>query len=143
MADNLFALKDSILKLQQRETLMDLETKYETEKKDKDIALLNSENQLSAYKLDEERNLLAKERDLKEVLIREGLLKDSIMSREKENSELLSNENNLKKLQLANEQALRDYAFPRENILKGDQLIKRKEYGGSCWQAHLYYFSAG
>jgi two-component sensor histidine kinase len=126
MADKLFALKDSILKLQQRETMLELETKYETEKKDKDIALLNSENLLSFLKIDKQRDLLAKERDLKEVLIREGLLKDSIVSREKENSELLGNENNLKKTQLVNEQALKA-AVSRENMLKGEQLIKGKK----------------
>lgn len=125
-ADRLFALKDSLIKLQQREITLDLETKYQAEKKDKDIALLNSENQLSALKLAKEKELLGKERDLKEVVIRENLLKDSIVLREKENGKLLSNENDLRKSQLANEQALKA-AISRENVLKEAELAKEKK----------------
>ncbi len=122
-ADKIFALKDSILKLQQRETMQDITTKYETEKKEKDIALLNSQNQLTTLKLDKERELLARERYLKEVLLRENLLKDTVVSREQQYNKLLGIENELRKSQLVNEQALK-FALSGENILKGQQLVK-------------------
>ena len=117
-ADRLFTLKDSIIALQQRGLVMDLETKYETEKKDKDIALLNAENELAATRL-------AKETDLKEALMRENLLKDSVVRREKDYNKLLADENNLRESQLANEQKLKA-ALSRENILKGSELVKEK-----------------
>jgi two-component sensor histidine kinase len=124
--DKIFALKDSILKLQQRETMLDLGTKYETEKKEKDIILLHSKNELSTLKLDKERELLARERDLKEVLLRENLLKDRAVSREQQYNKLLGNENEWRKSQLVNEQALKA-AVSGENRLKGEQLVKEKK----------------
>ena len=117
-ADRLFALKDSIIALQQRGLVMDLETKYETEKKAKDIALLNGENKLNAFRL-------AKETDLKEALIRENLLKDSVVNRERDYSKLLTHENALRNSQLTNEKDLKA-ALSRENILNGNQLVKEK-----------------
>jgi two-component sensor histidine kinase/tetratricopeptide (TPR) repeat protein len=125
-ADKIFVLKDSILKLQQRETMLDIATKYETEKKEKDIILLHSQNELSALKLHRESELLAGERDLKQVLIRENLLKDAVVSREQAYSKLLSKENEWRKTQLVNEQALK-VAVSGENLLKGEQLVKEKK----------------
>jgi two-component sensor histidine kinase len=125
-ADKIFALKDSILKLQQRETMLDITTKYETEKKEKDIILLHSQNELSALKLHRESELLAGERDLKEVLIRENLLKDAAVNREQAYSKLMSKENVWRKAQLVNEQALK-VAVSGENLLKGEQLVKEKK----------------
>ncbi len=115
-ADRLFSMKDSIIKLQQRETLADLQTKYETEKKEKDIVLLNTENRLNIFRL-------SKERDLKQVLLRENLLKDSAVKKEKEYNHLLGYQNELKISQLENEKALKASAS-RENLLKSNQLKK-------------------
>jgi two-component sensor histidine kinase len=117
-ADTLFALKDSIIKLQHSETMLDAEAKYETQKKEKDIALLNSENQLALLRL-------TKERDLKTALIRENLLKDSVVDREKEYNRLLASENDTKKSQLAIEQSLKA-AASRENELKLHELTREK-----------------
>jgi two-component sensor histidine kinase len=117
-ADTLFALKDSIIRLQHSETMLDAEAKYETQQKEKDIALLNSENQLALLRL-------TKERDLKTVLIRENLLKDSVVDREKEYNKLLASENDTKKSQLAIEQALKATAS-RENELKRHELVREK-----------------
>ena len=117
-ADTLFALKDSIIRLQHSETMLDAEAKYETQKKEKDIALLNTENQLALLRL-------TKERDLKTVLIRENLLKDSVVEREKEYNKLLASENDTKKSQLAIEQALKATAS-RENDLKLHELAREK-----------------
>lgn len=117
-ADTLFALKDSIIRLQHSETMLDAEAKYETQQKEKDIALLNSENQLALLRL-------TKERDLKTVLLRENLLKDSVVGREKEFNKLLASENDTKKTQLAIEQALKATAS-RENDLKIHELAREK-----------------
>lgn len=117
-ADTLFALKDSIIRLQHSETMLDAEAKYETQKKEKDIALLNSENQLALLRL-------TKERDLKTALLRENLLKDSVVDREKEYNKLLASENDTKKSQLAIEQALKATAS-RENDLKIHELAREK-----------------
>lgn len=117
-ADKLFSLKDSIIRIQHRETLLDLETRYETEKKEKDITLLNYEKELGLTRLE-------RETDLKEAFMRENLLKDSVVNRERDYNKLLGTENELKEHQLSNEQALRE-AAARENILKGNQLTKEK-----------------
>ncbi|MEO8111077.1 MAG: sensor histidine kinase [Ginsengibacter sp.] len=118
-ADKLFALRDSILQLQQRETMLDLETKYETEKKEKDIAFLNAQNELGSA-------MLAKETDLKEALIRENLLKDSVVKREKDYSKLVSRENELRNTQLSGEKELKA-ALTRENLLKSEELTKEQK----------------
>ncbi len=125
-ADKLFALRDSILHLQQRETLLDLETKYETEKKEKDIKLLSVENELIATRLETET-------DLKEALMRENFLKDSVVNKEKNYSKLLAQENKLRKSQLTSEKKLQA-ALSRENILKGNELAKEKKIR---WQLTL------
>ena len=46
IADTLIKLKEIISNAQQRETVTSLEMKYQSEKKEKEIALLNSENEL-------------------------------------------------------------------------------------------------
>ena len=118
-ADTLFALKDSIIKLQHTETMLDAEAKYETAKKEKDFALLNSENQLTLLRL-------AKESDLRTALIRQNLLKDSVVIREKEYNRLLAHENDIKKSQLAIELALKS-AASRENDMKLHELAREKK----------------
>jgi two-component sensor histidine kinase len=118
-ADRLIALKDSMIKLQQRETVLDLQTKYETDKKEKDIALLQARNSLNTLQL-------SRELDSKNALIRENLLKDSVVDREKEYNKLLGNENELRKTQLENELALKA-AISRADMLKGEQLIREKK----------------
>jgi len=50
--------KDSIDVLQNKKVLLDIETKYQTEKKEKEIALLKSEKELNAQKQKNQRNLL-------------------------------------------------------------------------------------
>ena len=117
-ADKLFILKDSIIAQQQRELVLDIETKYETEKKEKNIALLHSENQLSAARL-------AKEKDLEKALMLENALKDSVVNKEKNYNKLLAYQNSLRESQLENEKVLKA-AVSRENILKENQLAKEK-----------------
>lgn len=117
-ADKLFALRDSITRRQKAETVMELETKYQTEKKEKDLVLLNAENNLNAVRL-------AKETDLKTALQRENVLKDSVVKQEKEYNGLLGRENGLRTAQLKKEQALKA-ALTTENALRSRQLEKEK-----------------
>ena len=118
-ADRLFALKDSLIRLQQRETLAELETKYETVKKEKDIALLNAENKLAALKL-------SRETAVKKNLQLENSFKDSAVSSEKEFNKLLQQENDIKKEQLKTELALKA-SITRENAASVKELIKQKK----------------
>lgn len=118
-ADKLFALKDSMITLQQRGLVMDIETKYKIQKKENDILLLNVENQLSAINL-------AKEIDRKELLMRENRLKDSVLKIEKNYNSLLASENKLKQAQLVNELKLKS-VLSRGNILKENELIKQNK----------------
>ncbi len=55
IADRMFALKDSMISLQQRETLLAMEAKYQSAQKDRDLAQLNTENQLAASRLSKEK----------------------------------------------------------------------------------------
>lgn len=117
-ADRLFMLKDSIIQMQHRENLLDLQAKYETEKKEKDILMLGAQNELSAVRL-------AEAKAIREALTRENLLKDSVVNSAKLYNSLLASENQLKSAQLANELALKE-ALSRENDLKETQLAKEK-----------------
>lgn len=131
-ADKLMALKDSLISLQQRETIRDMEAKYETEKKQKEISLLNAENLLR-----EKEIILLSTKDslnagkleqadmLRRRLLIENQLKDSILLREIANNELISNENELKSQQLINEKLLKA-SLNRESFLKDSQLQKEK-----------------
>lgn len=133
VADRLFSLKDSIVRLQQRTLVMELDTKYETERREKEIALLNSENQLHEKNmalLNSKNELshlqLVREMELRMALSRENDLMDSVVSREKAYNEVLSRENDLKKSELETEQALKA-ATSREMALKGNELSREKK----------------
>lgn len=117
-AGRLFSIKDTLDGLLKRNLLLELETKYETEKKEKDLVLLNAQNKLTATQL-------AKETAVKQSLLRENSLKDSVVQREQEYNALLGRENELRSAQLKNEQVLKA-AVSRENALRGLQLQKEK-----------------
>lgn len=131
-ADKLMILKDTLITLQQRETIRDIEAKYETEKKQKEISLLNAENLLR-----EKEIILLNTKDslnagklqqanmLRERLVIENQLKDSILQNEIANNKLMSNENELKSQQLNNEKLLKA-SLNREGFLKDSQLQKEK-----------------
>lgn len=133
VADHLFALKDSIIRLQQRTLVMELDTKYETERREKEIDLLNSRNQLHEKNMallnssNELNHLqLLREMEMRMALTRENDLMDSVVSREKAYNEVLSRENELKRSELEKEQALKA-AAGRENIFKGNELTRQKK----------------
>jgi len=125
-ADKLIILKDSLIWLQQRETLIEAETKYETEKKEKDIALLNYKNEMKELKLAKQKDMLAKETDLKEALQRENILKDSTVQQEKQYNQLLERENRMQEKELYTEQALKE-AARKESRIKEEKLSKEKK----------------
>lgn len=122
VADRLFALKDSLARLQKRDVMLELQTKYQTDQKEKDIALLNAENKLSSLRL-------AKEMELKLALERENVLKDSAVIREQKLNDLLGHENELRTTQLRNEQTVKN-AVSRENALNAERLVKEKKLRG-------------
>jgi two-component sensor histidine kinase len=125
LADTLFALKDSLLTVQKREQLFDLEKRYETEKKQNEINLLVSKNEINEKDislLTSEKKLAAlflqKEMLQGEALSRENNLMDSIVSSEKGYSLSVTREKE-------KESAL-NAALGRENTLKAAQLVKEK-----------------
>ncbi len=154
MFEYLFKLKDSIGNKEQQAKLQELEMVYQTEKKQREIVLLNSSNELKQKQIEvlhfrtqsdslqmlreaEGRKALFKENLLKEfalqeqqksnnLLIRQNILKDSIVESEQANNRLLENENSLKQLQLTKEQQLKE-ALSRENDLQTNQLAKKKQ----------------
>jgi two-component sensor histidine kinase len=139
-ADRLIMLKDSIIVLQQREMVLDIEAKYQADKKEKEILFLNSENllhqkEIALLNTREKLNAftLMRETELKNGLLIENKLKDSIVKSEMANNELIISENKLKSRQLANEQLLKA-VVNRENILKGKELFREKRIR---WQLTL------
>lgn len=139
-ADKVLALKDSMIKTQQRDLTFDLEAKYQAEKKQKEIellnsqkeldknsiALLNAENALGANKialLSADKKLadlkLFRESEMRNALERENALMDSIVGSEKVFSLAVNREKE-------KETAL-NAALSRENILKGNELAKEKK----------------
>lgn len=113
LAESLFELKDSMLVLQKREQLYELEQKFETEKKEKEIAVLTSDKKMSALELQQQiiqRNALSIE----------NLLMDSIVKSEQAYNISLSKE---KEKEIALNAALE-----RENSLKSGELIRERKF---------------
>ncbi|MFZ1528363.1 MAG: sensor histidine kinase [Ferruginibacter sp.] len=125
-ADRMFMLKDSIIKLQQRDILTEAEIKFETEKREKDIAALNKENGLKLLLLMRQGSLLARETELKEALERENLLKDSVVESERLYSRLLVSENMMRSRELENESKLKN-AVEEQNRAKDKELERQKK----------------
>ncbi len=152
--DYLFKLKDSIVDKDQQNKLQELEIKYQTEKKQQEITLLNFNNELKQKQIEilqfrtqgdslqllretDRRKALYKESLLKEfalqeqqknnnLLAKQYKLKDAMMESELAYNGLLLSENSLKQLQLTKEQQLKD-ALARENNLQTKQLFKEKQ----------------
>jgi len=125
LADNLFDLKDSMLTLQKREQLYELETKFESEKQQQEIELLTSRNTLRekeiALLMADKRMaalLLLQETSQKGALTRENLLMDSIVKKEQAYSQAVNQEKE--------KQSALNEALGRENKLKETQLMKER-----------------
>jgi two-component sensor histidine kinase len=133
LAESLFTMKDSMLALEKREQLYELEKKFETEKKEKEITLLASQKQLDSKTI----ALLTSDKRLAELLLqqrllqnqgleRENILMDSIVKSEKAFSTLLASENSFKEDKLRKEKELMQ-SLTRENILKSKQVKKERQ----------------
>jgi two-component system, sensor histidine kinase PdtaS len=117
-AGRLFSIKDSLDRLLKKNLMLELEAKYETAKKEKDLVLLNAENKLTALQL-------VKETELKQSLLRQNNLKDSVVQQEKNYNLLLQEDNIRRTAQLRNEQQLKA-ALTKENGLRSLQLQKEQ-----------------
>ena len=137
VADRLFVLRDSILALQRREQVYEMETRYKTEQKEKEIALLSSQHQLSRLQLKaetEKREALQRENQLKEdklmkehllrqALEREKILSDSALARQQQLNIALDQQAGLQESELRKEKLLTS-ALSRENGLKAEVIAK-------------------
>jgi len=132
MADRMIALKDSVTRIQNLQLSMELDARYLSEKKEKEIELLNANNEIARKEialLNSQKKLtdieLLHQFELQKALARENELMDSVVAQEKRNNELLSRENELKNSELQKESALKA-SLNRENDLKAMQLKKER-----------------
>jgi two-component sensor histidine kinase len=144
-ADRLFLLKDSMSNIQNRRTALDIEGKYESDKKQKEINLLQTQSKLDAVTIareTEKRKALFRENELKQAAIteqgrnylllqRQNILKDSIVQSEKAFSTLLASENEFKTAKLDKEKELMQ-SLTRENILQAKQ-VKKERQNKTVW----------
>lgn len=124
-ADKLFILNSKLADAGSKEIALGLEKKYETEKKDREIALLNAQNALNARTIDllsADKKLAAlqlkNDAEQRMALERENALMDSIVNKEKAFSLSLSREKN-KETEL-------NEALGRENTWKEAELGKER-----------------
>ncbi len=118
--------------MQNLQLAMELDARYLSEKKEKEIELLNANNEIARKEialLNSQKKLtdveLLHQFELQKALARENELMDSVVAQEKRNNELLSRENELKRSELQKETALKA-SLDRENNLKTVQLEKEK-----------------
>ncbi|HRG81765.1 MAG TPA: histidine kinase dimerization/phosphoacceptor domain -containing protein [Chitinophagaceae bacterium] len=139
-ADKLLILKDSLYKTQQLDVILEMENKYQSEKKEKELALLTSQHELSRLQLKsetEKREALQRENQLKEeklnkelllrmALERENILADTSLARELQLNEALEREGSLRESELKKEKLL-TAALSRENELKQFTITEGKK----------------
>ncbi len=128
----LLELKDSLLVLQKREKIYELEAKFDTEKKQKEIAVLTlqqsvSEKSMALLSSDKKMTVLRLQQEmmLRSAADIQNLLMDSIVRSEQAFNEVLNRENDLKTSELENAMALK-LSLNRENELKNSQLKKER-----------------
>ena len=122
-ADKVLALKDSIIKIQQRDIVFDIETKYQTEKKQKEIELLNSQKQLN----EKEIALLNSQKELDKNAISLLNAKNDLIKKE---IALLSSDKKLAAINLQHQTEMRN-ALETENLLKDSVLKSEKAFSQS------------
>ena len=139
IADRLFLLRDTIINRQRRDMLYDLEARYKTEQKEKELALLTSQHELSRMQLKAEtekrqalqrENILKEEKLLKEHLLRqalerENILIDSSLAQQQRLNQILDQQSGLQERELQKEKLLTS-ALSRENGLKQESINKDK-----------------
>ncbi len=133
IAVSLFDLKDSMLVLEKREQVYELEKRFDSEKKQKEIELLASQKLVGdktiALLTSDKKlaSLLLKQRLMQnENLQRENVLMDSIVQSEKAYNTLLASENDFKEAKLKKEKELMQ-SLTRENILQARQVRKERQ----------------
>lgn len=138
--ENMLVLSNKLSDQAGKEITMSLEKKYETEKKQKEIALLTSQHELSRLQLQsemEKREALQRENQLKEdkltkelllrhALERENALADSSLTKELRLNEALAREGFLQESELKKEKLL-TAALSRENELKQYSITEGKK----------------
>lgn len=133
LSDELFGLKDSILKLQNRRQVTEIETRYETQKKQKEIEVLTYQKSLDAQSL----ALLGSEKQLAQLLLTQEMLKRDGLLRENELMDSVLKSEQAYGVAVRQEkekqQALSE-ALGRENQLKAQQLKRDK---ATIWQLGL------
>jgi two-component sensor histidine kinase len=125
VGEELFALKDSILKMQNHRLVAEMETRYQTQQREKEIEVLTYQKQLgdkSLALLGSEKQLaqllLSQEIQQRQGLLRENGLMDSVVKSEQAYSLAVRQEKE-------KQQAL-NAALDRENRLKAGQLQKER-----------------
>ncbi len=119
-ADKTLALKDSMIKIQQRDMVADIETKYQTEKKQKEIELLSSQKQLG----EKEIALLNSQKELDKNSIALLYAKNALAVKE---IALLSADKKLAAMKLFRESEMRS-ALERENGLMDSIVNSEKAF---------------
>jgi two-component sensor histidine kinase len=112
LAESLFGLKDSMLSLQKREQLYELEKRFETEKKEREIALLMSDKKNASLQLEQEilqRNALTMENMLMDSIVKSEQAYNLALNKEKEKETALN------------------AALARENQHKAGELVKERK----------------
>lgn len=118
-ANQLMELNAKISDITNNELALELEKKYETAKKEKEIALLNSQNKLNALQLQ-------REMEHRIALERQNMLKDSAIRNQQQLAALAEREKNLKFSELEKEKLL-SVSLARENKLKEKLLADNKK----------------
>jgi len=145
-AESLLVLSNKLSDQAGKELTMTLEKKYETAKKQQEIALLTSQHELSRLQLQtemEKREALQRENQLKEekltkelllrhALERENALSDSSLAKELRLNEALGREGFLQESELKKEKLL-TAALSRENGLKQESIIASKKNKKILW----------
>ncbi len=145
--EKMLALSDKLSNVSSKEIALDLEKKYETQKKENEIALLSTKNLLSQSEIDllntqkafDVKNIefltsqkkikdieLIKQLVLQEGLIKQNELKNELFEKEQYANALLASENELKKSELKKELSLKE-SLTRENSLQINKLSKEKQ----------------
>ena len=117
-ANQLLGLIAKLTDHSNKELAFELEKKYETAKKEKEIELLNSQNQLSAIEL-------LREADIRQALERENFLMDATITQQNELTVLTEREKDLQFRELEKEKQL-SVSLVNENTLKEKLLADDK-----------------
>jgi two-component sensor histidine kinase len=118
-ANQLLELNTKLADMTNNELALELEKKYETEKKEKEIELLNSQNKLNAVEL-------LRESEQRLGLEKQNILKDSAIAQQQQLTHLAEREKDLKFSELEKEKLLNN-SLVRENELKEKLMADNKQ----------------